>query len=96
DLNFRQWAQIATYFIFGLPTILGIFIIGLLVARYRLFHDSARLLPRIRRALLWLIPVAVASNGGLVLLYGRFDPMIPTPTLLLNSVLMLIGQLSGA
>ncbi|NIM00439.1 MAG: DUF418 domain-containing protein [Acidobacteria bacterium] len=95
-LNFRQWAQIAAYFIFGLPMLLGIFIIGLLFHRHRLFHDSAALLPKIRRSLMWLIPVAVSSTGGMVLLYGRFDPMIPTPPLLLNSVLMLVGQLSGA
>lgn len=95
-LNFDQWSQIAVYAIIGIPTILGIFIIGLLFDRHRLFHETQPLLPKIRASLRWLIPLAVVANGGLVLLYGRFDPSIPSPWMLLNLVLLLIGQLSGS
>jgi len=94
-LNVDQWKQVASFFLLMIPNVVGMFLIGLLFARQRLFHDTVAHLPRIRSALVWLIPLAVAANGACTLLYGRFDPMVPTGVSLLFSILSTLGSVSG-
>lgn len=94
-LNVAQWTQLASSVLFMLPNLVGMFVIGLLFARCRVFHDTAAHLPKLRAALLWLIPVAIAANGTSVLLYGRFSMVIPSGTSLLFSIVGTIGQLAG-
>ena len=94
-LNFGQWKVVASFIVFMLPNVVGMFVIGLLFARHRLFHDAAAHLPRIRTALMWLIPLAVATNGTCALLYGRFDSMVPSGASLVYTIVSTIGQLSG-
>ena len=94
-LNVDQWKKVASFFLLMIPNVVGMFVIGLLFARHRLFHDTVAHLPRIRSALVWLIPLAVAANGACTLLYGRFDPMTPTGVSLLFSILSTLGSVSG-
>ena len=94
-LNFGQWTQVASWALFILPNIVGMFLIGLLFARHRLFQDTAAHLPRIRAALVWLIPLAIATNGTCVLLYGQFSPIVPSGTSLLYMIVSSFGQLAG-
>ena len=94
-LNLGQWKQIASFFFFMLPNVVGMFVIGLLFARHRLFHDTTAHLPRIRAALLWLIPLAVVTNGTCAVLYGSFNSLVPSGMSLLYQIIATIGQLSG-
>jgi len=94
-LNVRQWFQVVSWLPLLLPNVVGMFVLGLLFARYRLFHDAVTYLPRIRAALVWLIPLALATNGACVLLDGRFNPAIPGGLSLLNMISMSVGQLAG-
>jgi len=94
-LNVDQWKQVASFVVFMLPNVVGMFVIGLLFARHRLFHDTAAHLPKIRTALRWLIPLAVATNGTCALLYGGFSLIVPSGTSLVYTIVSAIGQLSG-
>ena len=94
-LNIAQWKQVAGFIFVMLPNILGMFVIGLLFARHRLFHDSAAHVPRIRTALMWLIPLAIVTNGAVGLLFERFSSIVPTGMSLFLQVLSTLGSLSG-
>jgi uncharacterized protein len=95
SLNFKQWSQVASFMIFMLPNVLGMFVIGLLFARYRVFHDVANWVPRLRRSLIGLIPVAVVANGAFAYYQPSVDNMIPTPASWGLMVVSTIGQLTG-
>jgi uncharacterized protein len=94
-LNARQWLQVLSGIIFLLPNVVGMFLIGLLFARHRVFHDSEALLPRIRSALRGLFPVAVLANGMAVHLYGSFDTLVPSGRSFVYMLLTSVGQLAG-
>ena len=94
-LNLLQWKQIAGPVLLMLPNLLGMFLIGILFARGRLFHDTATHLPRIRSALGWLIPLALVTNGAVAILHGQFSPIVPTGMSLLSQVVGILGSLSG-
>ncbi len=95
QLNIAQWNQIAGFVLFMLPNVVGMFVIGLLFARQRLFHDTAAHLPRIRRTLVWLIPLAIVTNGSVALLYEQFSSIVPTGMSLVLQVVSTLGSLSG-
>jgi uncharacterized protein len=94
-LNLQQWLQVLSWIFFMLPNVVGMFVIGLLFARHRIFHDSEALLPRIRGALRGLFPVAVLANGMVVYLSGSFDPLVPSGRSLVSMLLASVGQLAG-
>ncbi len=94
-MNVQQWLQMVLQIFFRLPNLVAMFVIGLLFARHRTFHDSEALLPGIRRALRWLFPVAVLANGMATFLYGSFDTLVPSGRSLVYMVLMSVGQLAG-
>jgi uncharacterized protein len=94
-LNLAQWQQISGPVLLVLPSILGMFVIGLLFARYRVFQDTAAHRPQIRSALTWLIPLALVTNGAAAFLHGQISSIVPTGMSLLVQVLSTLGSLSG-
>jgi uncharacterized protein len=95
QLNIAQWKQVAGLVAFMLPNVLGMFVIGLLFARHRLFHDTAAHLSRIRGALVWLIPLAIVTNGTVALLYERVHSIVPSGLSLALQIVGTVGSLSG-
>lgn len=94
-LNLRQWIEVTSWVVFMLPTLVGMFVIGLLFARYRVFHDSVDLVPKIRAALRRLIPLAIVANTAAAYLDGRIDPLVPSGLSFVATVLNSFGNLSG-
>jgi len=95
-LNARQWGQVAMFIFFQLPYVLGVFLVGLLYGRLRIFHDGKERLPWIRAQLRWLFPVAVLANGLAAYLSGSFDSLLPSGRGLLFMILLVVGQLAGS
>lgn len=94
-LNMAQWKQVGGFVFVMLPNVLGMFVIGLLFARRRLFHDTIAQLPRIRSALRWLLPLAILTNGTAAVLFERATSIVPTGLSLLLQVVSTLGSLSG-
>ena len=95
SLNFKQWTQVVFFMVIMLPNVLGMFVIGLMFARHRVFHDAADWVPRLRRWLIGLIPLAIVANGLVVYFQPSIDNMVPTPAGWVLMVVSTVGQLAG-
>jgi uncharacterized protein len=90
-LRARQVATSYSYFFFGAPGILAMFLLGLNLGRRRFFHDPAPHLPIIRRWIGWLFVVGLAANALMVVLVRSVDQIVPSPAMLLQQVTFLVG-----
>ena len=66
-LNASQWLVVLTPTLLLFPLLLGLFCFGAAWSRLGVFQDSARWVPRFRRALPILFPIALVLNLGLPL-----------------------------
>ena len=73
--------------------ILGLFLLGVLAWRKRVFHPSPESLPRYRKAMAWGLAIGVGGNAAMTVLKWVFDPP-QMPITVVSLVVVLLGVIS--
>lgn len=93
-MNWEQWTSLLNGIIFFYPTVLGMFILGYLVARRGILSNPGNHTSLFKKVILWGLIVAVVSNILLLISYKKTDFNRFDNWMLINMVMSQIGGVS--
>jgi uncharacterized protein len=93
-MNWEQWTSLLNGIIFFYPTVLGMFILGYIVARRGILSNLGMHTTLFKKVILWAFIIAVLSNILLVISYKKTDFNRFDNWMLINMVMSQIGGVS--